>query len=66
MLGETHFRIPVGRTKLILVKLRRKALKRLSARRSITAVVTVTVTDADGGVAVARRTLQLRLRLPAS
>ena len=66
VLGETHFRILVGRTKLILVKLRRKALKRLSARRSISAVVTVTATDAGGGVAVARRRVKLRLRLPAS
>jgi hypothetical protein len=66
VLGETHFRIPVGHTKLILVKLRRKALKRLAARRSIRAVVTATATDAGGGVAVARRKVQLRLRLPAS
>jgi hypothetical protein len=66
VLGETHFRIPVGRTKLILVKLRRNALKRLPARTPISTVVTVTATDAGGGVAVARRRVQLRLRLPAS
>jgi hypothetical protein len=58
--GETPFRIPGGRTKLILVKLRRKALKRLSARRLIDAVVTVTATDAGGGVVVARHRVQLR------
>ncbi len=66
VLGGTHFRIPVGRTRIIVVKLRRKALKRLSARRSTMVVVTVTITDAGGGVSIARRTLQLRLRLPAS
>jgi len=72
LLGETHFRVGVGRTKVILVKVRRKPVKRLSprkrpsAKRSISAVVTATATDAGGGVAVARRSVQLRLRLPAS
>ena len=66
VLGEMHFRIPVGRSKLILVKLRRNALKQLSTTRSISAIVTVTATDAGGGAAVARRRVQLRLRLPAS
>jgi hypothetical protein len=65
VLGERRFRIPVGRTKLILVKARRKPLKRLSARRSSTTVVTVTATDAGGGVTVARRRMQLRLGVPA-
>ena len=66
VLGETHFRIAVSRTKVILVKLRRKALKRLSARSSIKAVVTANATDARGRVVIARRRVQLRLRLPAS
>ena len=66
VLGEKHFRIPVGRSKLIFVSLRRKALKRLTARRSISAVVSASATDAGGGVAVARRRVQLRLRARAS
>jgi len=65
LLGETRFRIPTGRTKLIHVRLRPKALKQLSARRSVSTVVTATAVDADGRVAVARRKVQLRLRLPA-
>ena len=71
LLGETHFRVRVGRTKVILVKVRRKPVKRLSprkrptAKRSISAVVTATATD-GGGVTVARRRVRLRLRVPPS
>jgi len=72
LLGETHFRVRVGHTKVILVKVRRKPVKQLSprkrpsAKRSISAVVTATATDAGGGVTVARRDVQLRLRVPPS
>jgi hypothetical protein len=64
LLGERHFRIAVGHTKVILVKLRRKAVKRLSARRPTGALVTASAADAGGQVAVARRSVQLRLRPP--
>jgi hypothetical protein len=72
LLGETHFRLRVGRTKVILIKLRRKPVKRLSplkrrsAKRSISAVVTANATNANGGVTIARRTVRLRLRVPAA
>jgi len=66
VLGETHFRLAVGPTKLIRVTLRRKALRRVSASRSISAVVTATAKDANGAVAVARRSVQMRLRSSAS
>jgi len=65
-LGKRRFRIHVGRTKLILVKLRRKPLKRLSSRGPVTIAVTATARDAGGGVTVARRRAQLRLRVPPS
>jgi hypothetical protein len=72
LLGETQFRVRVGRTRVILVKVRRKPMKRLSprnrasAKRSISAVVTASARDAAGEVAVAQRSVRLRLRLPAA
>jgi hypothetical protein len=66
VLGKRHFRIAVGHTKLIVVMLRRKAVKRLSARRPTGAVVTASAADAGGQVAVARRKVHLRLRVPAA
>jgi len=64
--GKRRFRIHVGRTKLILVKLWRKPLKRVSPRGPVTIFVTATARDAGGGVTVARRRVQLRLRVPPS
>jgi hypothetical protein len=62
LLGSTRFQVSVGSSKLLVVKLRRKALTQLAASRSVSALATATTTDASGQAAKAQRVVKLNLR----
>jgi len=58
-LGRARFRIAAGRSKVVSVRLRPSARNRLSAKRTIRAVIEVTSRDGGGRVSIVRRTMKL-------